>query len=320
MYNPLQPASNSTTINLDDGQLHHSSNLSEKLLTTDEVEHNDFTHIPIMSASHGPEDFSAGGNGGTIVVDSLQPGGGLRGETQTAAFRDLPYAIAFVVQLIVVIYVALVWGIGNLQQTNTYVSNDDKPAYVPSDGTSDVNLSGLIWLGLLTSLISLVFSAASLELMTRYAEHMIQHGLVVTCVWLGLIVSSLFIQGVEVMGFVWLFVLLFTVLFAYSVWHRVPFAAANLRTGLSALSRNSGVCILAYAVAMVANFWALLWVLALVGVSFRNATCSYDICQSHANGVLFLLLILSYYWTSQVLKVRYGSHEAFSDSFPFWLP
>jgi hypothetical protein len=268
-------------------------NLSERLLGSDVEE------LDPMAQQSAP---------GEIVVDPLQAGQGFRGENQTPEYRDAPFAIGFVAHLMVVLFLSFSWGIGALKQddttgTSSYQTDDDKPAYNPDDGDDSVSLSGLLWLCLLTSLASIAISAASLELMTRHAEQLIQISLITSCGILGLLVMFMFANQAALVAFFMLFALVFTGLYAYTVWNRIPFAAANLQTALSAIQTNYGVCLLAYGIAFVANIWLLLWSLAFIGVSYKESTCQDGVCKSNMDPISFFLLVISYHWTNQVLKV-----------------
>jgi hypothetical protein len=259
------------------------SGLAERLLGSDEEQ---------------AEDPMAGM--GEIIVDPLQAGQGLRGESQTPEYRDSPFAIGFVVHLIVVFFLALAWGTSAMKQDDVVMEDD------MDESMDTVSLWGLLWICLLASLASIGISSASLELMTRHAEQLIQTSLMTSCVVLGLMVLALFANGAAGVAFFWLFMLVLTCLYSYSVWHRIPFAAVNLRTALSAIQTNYGVCMLAYGVALLANVWVIFWILAFLGVSYKESTgtsCEDGYCKVHVDPISFFLLILSYYWTSQVLQV-----------------
>jgi hypothetical protein len=232
-----------------------------------------------------------------IVVDPLQAGHGIRGEAQAPEYRDGPFAIGFIAHLVVVIILAFSWGTGSLKPESE--SDNSQPS-----GDDSVSLHGLLWLCFLTSLASIAISAASLELMTRHTEQLIQLSLITSCSILMVVAVAMFAIGAAGVAFIWLFLLVLTGLYAYSVWNRIPFAAANLRTGLSAIQTNYGVCMLAYGVAFCANFWVLTWILAFIGVTYKESTCSDGVCKSNMDPVSFVLLVISYHWTSQVLKVR----------------
>jgi hypothetical protein len=146
-------------------------------------------------------------------------------------------------------------------------------------------------------------SAVSLQLMTHHAETLIQSSLIASCGFMTLLVVAFFMDGVVAMGCVWLVVLAITAMYAYTVWYRIPFAAANLRTALSAIQTNAGVCILGYGIALLANVWVVIWFLAFIGVSVKESKCSNGVCErNNMNGISILLLLLSYHWTSQVIK------------------
>jgi len=80
------------------------------------------------------------------------------------------------------------------------------------------------------------------------------------------------------------------VCYAYFVWPRIPFAAANLNTAISSIRANLGIALLAYLFLAIAFCWTLLW-----SASAASAVASLG------QGALFLFF-LSYYWTQQVLQ------------------
>jgi hypothetical protein len=78
--------------------------------------------------------------------------------------------------------------------------------------------------------------------------------------------------------------------YAGAVWVRIPFAAANLNTALTAVKANMGLTVIAYLVMFLGLGWSILWFTGLGGA------------LSSSNGGLLFLLFLSYYWTNQVLN------------------
>ena len=95
--------------------------------------------------------------------------------------------------------------------------------------------------------------------------------------------------------------------YARAVWRRIPFAASNLDSGLSAVRSNSGVIPAAYSLVVCSIGYSVLWMTALVGVYDRGGLCTHSagsdgtgtevvVCTgSLAWGYLFLLL-LAYFW------------------------
>ena len=78
--------------------------------------------------------------------------------------------------------------------------------------------------------------------------------------------------------------------YAYFVWGRIPFAAANLNTALSAVKSNMGLAGIAYFFLFVAFGWSVWWSVAAGGAM-----------NGMGSGIVFLFLV-SYYWTHQVIQ------------------
>jgi hypothetical protein len=78
--------------------------------------------------------------------------------------------------------------------------------------------------------------------------------------------------------------------YAKLVWPRIPFAAANLNTALTAVKANMGLTVVAYSMMTIAFAWTMFWFVGL-GDAATNSNAP----------VLFLLLV-SYYWVHQVLQ------------------
>jgi len=234
--------------------------------------------------------------GGDIIVDASSAEGGSSGfgGPLQPEYRDAPFALAFVVHLGIVFFFAFAWG---FSEHRDYTEDDD-------DGyTGDVvSMYGLLWLSLFTCAISIGISALSLRIMMHHAETLIQASLIGSCCFMAVFAVLFSLDGVFWFagGFALMFFL--TAWYARGVWHRIPFASSNLRTALSAIQTNGGVCALAYGIAGLANLWTIVWILATTGVSFREAPCSAGVCKPHLNALSFTFLILSYYWTIQVFQ------------------
>jgi len=282
--------------------------ISERLL--DQREQVQHSSSGISMKSGGDADtFAEGGRGGEFVVDPMMAHGNfvapLRAEAQQPEYRDAPFAIAFVLHIAVVLFLAFGWGVSALTQNSENFEDSDTAAVNGTDGNNEgisVSLSGLLWLCILTSFSSICISAFCLQIMTQHAETLIQSSLIASCCFMAFFAMGFVTDGLSAMAILWLMTLLFTVAYAYSIWYRIPFAAANLRAALSAIQTNAGVCILAYGIAFVAIFWVVVWFLAVVGVSFKESSCSNGVCNHKINSISILLLIFSYHWTSQVIK------------------
>ena len=102
--------------------------------------------------------------------------------------------------------------------------------------------------------------------------------------------------------------------YACAVWRRIPFAAANLNTGLTAIKTNAGAILVVYSLVVLAIGYSVMWMTALVGVydaegllisdnDTNTTTAGGSMTSGGSNtgenelgwGYLFLLL-LAYFW------------------------
>lgn len=93
-----------------------------------------------------------------------------------------------------------------------------------------------------------------------------------------------FFSGDVVVTIMPTFLFVLTVWYIYRVWNRIPFAAANLKTALSAVRSNVGLSFVAYFMTIVTFAWSGFWMMGMASVATENA------------GIIFLLFV-SFYWT-----------------------
>lgn len=117
-----------------------------------------------------------------------------------------------------------------------------------------------------------------------------------------------FAYGQPIGGAVFIFVAAIGLCYARCVWSRIPFATANLVTGVTAIRANCGVTIFAYFFAILGMGWTILWAVAFAGVFDQSFTCEDDndggSCQTtDLNYGLYFLMCLALYFTQQVIQV-----------------
>lgn len=196
-----------------------------------------------------------------------------KGEVQPVQYRDFIWAVAFWLHLAVMIF-AIVTNIASMR---------------PNDDQQGGGYSGIIWLVGVTAIASIALSSAALNLMMRFATELIKAALIFT-VFLSLLIAVLgLMSGQVLMGCIGLFMFAVGICYARAVWHRIPFAAANLNTALAAVKDNMGLTVVAYVFLIIAMVWSALWFIGL-GESI-----------SAANQAVLFFLLLSYYWVHQVL-------------------
>ncbi len=186
----------------------------------------------------------------------------------------------------------------------TSTSSDDSSIF---DFTFDYqNVISLVGI---TGFYACIFTYISFGFMLILARALIQVMLVfsilMSLAW-GIIGLTLDPYGViSVMGFA---ALLLTLGYTMYNWSRIPFAATNLHTALSAIRCTADITILGVISLLVAFGWCMVWSTAFVGIvnSINAAECNQkDACEPHLtlrHTPLYLLLLFSFYWTHLVIR------------------
>lgn len=95
--------------------------------------------------------------------------------------------------------------------------------------------------------------------------------------------------------------------YACCVWSRIPFAAANLNSGLSAVKKNGGVFVMSVMITVMSFGYSVLWMVAWVGVYDATGAASAtaaggEDASSTSFGGYSVLLLLALFWTQQVFQ------------------
>jgi hypothetical protein len=94
----------------------------------------------------------------------------------------------------------------------------------------------------------------------------------------------------------------FAIYYAYCVWSRIPFAAANLVTAVTAVRANLGLALYAYISLLLLFGWSLWWTIAASSTILVLGNCDTSgVCQNEVNPFVVFLLLVSLYWTIQVI-------------------
>jgi hypothetical protein len=241
--------------------------------------------IPVVqgvAVSNGPDTSYASYHGGNSDSDPLHRKNGnydqvadiqVLEERRPRQFQDVGWAIAFYIHLAVML-VFLFIGLAN---------NNGNWAQGGSHGA-------VIWLVTVCGLTGIVMATLALSVMFRHADTLVQIALVFSVLTSLAIGIMGFVTGSILMGVLGLLSFAIGICYARLVWHRLAFAAANLKTALVAIKANLGVLVVAYAMTGLAFAWTMLWMLGL-GSSLENN-----------NVPLVFFLFLSFYWVHQVIS------------------
>mmetsp|Transcript_25254 Transcript_25254/g.37412 ORF Transcript_25254/g.37412 Transcript_25254/m.37412 type:complete len:364 (+) Transcript_25254:167-1258(+) len=92
----------------------------------------------------------------------------------------------------------------------------------------------------------------------------------------------------------------------FSIKDRIPFAAANLNCGMSAVRQNTGVVGVGAILCLLTNVWMVLWAISLINMTDPKQDCSNasnSYCSIHISRPGFIFpWALSLFWTIQVLQ------------------
>jgi hypothetical protein len=153
-----------------------------------------------------------------------------------------------------------------------------------------------------SAIVSIGLSTVALGFMMQHAQELVRVALVFSIAMsLAVAVFAVLMQQM-LLALLALLSFAFGICYAYFVWHRIPFAAANLNTALTAVRQNLGLAVVGYVMLAFAVVWSAVWM-----IGFSNYLQSY-------NPLFLFLLLVSFYWVHQVLQVRFHPYC----SFPFY--
>lgn len=229
--------------------------------------------IPIVQ---GVAVSSGGGNApyssaptGYEPDQAVQDFNGVKGTPQPKKWNDVIFAILFWAHLAVMV---VILSMGTVQ----YQGGGE-------------NYTGIVICVLACGGLAILLATLALSFMYKFASLMVKIALIFS------VASSLLIGIMGIMsGDILLAIMGFAgfaigCCYAKLVWVRIPFAASNLRTALTAVKANMGLSMVAYAMLFVACGWSVFWVIGLSSAMV-----------SMGQGIIFLFLV-SFYWVHQVL-------------------
>ncbi|KAL7565983.1 hypothetical protein ACA910_011006 [Epithemia clementina (nom. ined.)] len=196
-------------------------------------------------------------------------------------------------------------------QDDAFLKSDDFLEVEPDveDGFFTIDYKNVLAITFFAGFYACVLSYISFGFMLILARSLILimliFSILVALAW-GIIGLTLDPYGViSVMGFA---ALLSTLGYTMYSWHRIPFAATNLYTALTAMRCTADITILGLLSLVVAFGWCLLWSMAFIGIvnAFNDNDCTNkDYCRAHVNTrhiPILVLLLISFHWTTMVMK------------------
>lgn len=217
--------------------------------------------------------------------------------------RDPFFAALFVVQTVLLAWLAFGYGINALSE-----SNDD--GSVTNAGlTSNGDTKNIIFALCLTVLIAAGLSSAWLNWALNDAEGMIRTSFYVNAgLYIAVAVLALAF-GQIIVGVIFALFTLFMYCYWRSVQSQIPFAAATLSVGASALQAHPATHVVVLATMIASVAWSLLWALGVIGLNKLDASLV------HNGGMVFVLLV-SFYWGIHHPSLNLLSYKCLLKAYP----
>jgi len=228
-----------------------------------------------------------------------------KGEKQPNNFKDIWAGGLFYLNLIAVIVVGVTYGLPAF--SDGLSSEDGSDASEPSVNVTAY--TGVIYAAVISGVCALFLSGVMLMIMIRIAETLIKTSLIISIIFAVLYVVAAVISTQIFLMIISAVILFCTCCYAKMVWPRIPFATANLVTGLTIVRTNCGVSLAAYIFSFFSFGWGMIWTVALTGVYDQscgnidaNADPSDETNQCELNQPAMFGLLLSFYFTAEVIK------------------
>ncbi len=175
--------------------------------------------------------------------------------------------------------------------------------YVNGNSDYEISPTALTVSLCLSSIYALGVSSLALGFMISFAEVLIKLALFFNIVFFGILAVFSFLGGAVGAALMCLLMSVFSAYYAYRVWDRIPFAAANLVTAVTAVRANMGLAFYAYLSLLILFGWSIFWAISSVSTMYVLGGCNPQLeCQNEVGSSIIFLFLISYYWTIQVIS------------------
>lgn len=213
-------------------------------------------------------------NSNNVQSQAMIGGGefdGYKGQAQPKKFNDLFFAFLFWTHLaIMAVLLPVSLGQGN-------------------GGGGNGGVGGIIYFCTVCAVFATGITTISFGFMMNFASQLVQLALYfqIGCAGamaiMGIMSGNILMAGMSTLMF------FFSICYAYMVRNRIPFAAANLTTALTAVRANLGLIVIAYIFLFMGFGYSIFW-----------TTISNYVLQISSSYAFFMFL--SFYWVQQVLS------------------
>jgi hypothetical protein len=168
----------------------------------------------------------------------------------------------------------------------------------------DLGMASALTIVALIGLAAFLLSSATVGLMMAVPKQLIKMALLFTFFLTAATTITFLLAGAIPAAIMIGALCMFNIFYIREIWSRIPFAAANLITAVTAVKSNMGLIFFAYNSLLVTFFWIVWWSIAFVTTGYLLIDCSNaeGPCENDMNEGLAYLFVISLLWTAQVVK------------------
>jgi hypothetical protein len=171
------------------------------------------------------------------------------------------------------------------------------------DAEFNLDLTAVLIILCFACLTALLVSSGAVALMMTFPKQLIIMSLIFQLCVMGAMAVMALMAGAYPMLIPIGFMFLLSVCYIQAVWSRIPFAAANLTTAITAIKSNMGLTFFAFNNLFITFLWSVWWSTCFVAASYVLSGCNAEgYCENEMNGFLTFLFLVSFFWTAQVIK------------------
>jgi hypothetical protein len=217
----------------------------------------------------------------------------VKGFRQAPVCRNVLFVMLFLLHMVGMAFLGATYGQGAYRLDSHH----------QHDQAVTLSYRNVIYVASLCGAFAVVISTCALVIMMSITKKIVQLALILT-------ISLSFAWGTIGIGLspknfvpiTGIIALALSVGYAFVVWDRIPFAAANLHSGLSAVRANMGTVLVAFVFQGVALAWTIYYTFVVIGV-YDALKVGDLVLSDNMHIFVYTMLGISYYWTFHVLTV-----------------
>eukprot|EP00002_Diphylleia_rotans_P030794 TRINITY_DN6369_c0_g1_i1.p1 TRINITY_DN6369_c0_g1~~TRINITY_DN6369_c0_g1_i1.p1 ORF type:complete len:522 (+),score=90.27 TRINITY_DN6369_c0_g1_i1:49-1614(+) len=243
---------------------------------------------PSVLPSHDKQKVGNQGEASMVADDQTDYGGRF---VETGKYRDVFWMILFYAQLIAIVVILII----NSSKIEESIEGAKEDVKVSSE---DMERTAIFFV--ISCMTATVFAFLSLEILKRYTTQLIWFSIAVgLLVHIGLIVLS-FYYGIISAGVILSIFIVLHVIWVVLSRKYIPLSVALVQAMLECMELYPAMIVTTFAVVLVQIAWLAIWIYT-ASITFLAGTSEEKESET-GPALLSVFLMLSYVWTSEVLK------------------